>query len=246
MFSFFKKSSNRKRLFYKTDIHSHVVPGVDDGSPNVEKSVKLVSDLKRWGIERIITTPHVTQDKYENTPEIIEKAFGELRRGLQEAEIDVDISYASENRIDELLMDNVENNRLMKLPNDYLLIENSFVQEPWGMDQTLFKLRLGGNKLILAHPERYSYYFDKKERYDQLHTAGILFQVNVLSLAGAYGYEVKKMAEHLIDQGYVDFLGTDLHRTKHVRAIDSYLGSRSYRRHRDRLEGLILNDQAFL
>ena len=245
MFDFFKKKREPLELFYHTDIHSHILPGIDDGSPHVERSLELVRSMREWGLNRIIATPHVTQDKFENTPEIVTEVYGELKNALQEKDIDVELGFAAEYRIDEYFISQVEADNLMKLPEGYLLIENSYVQEPWNLANTIFQLRMKGHKLILAHPERYVYYHDKKEMYDKLHSSGVLFQVNVLSLANSYGKEVRKMAEYLIDKDYVDFLGTDLHRRTHVKQINDYLASKSYRKTRERLEGRILNDKIF-
>lgn len=246
MFKFFsKKSPESKKLYFTTDIHSHVVPGIDDGSPEVSKSVALVESMKRWGLKRIIATPHVTQDKYENTPEIVAEAFGTLRKGLDDAKVDVDISYSAEYRLDEYFMEQVEGGKLMKMPGGYLLVENSFIQEPWNLDRTLFQLRLAGYKIILAHPERYAYYHDNKKRYEKLHNSGILFQVNLLSFAGYYSKDVKKVAEWLAEHGYVDFLATDLHRFAHVKELDKYIGSKAFQRHRELIEPRLLNDKVF-
>lgn len=243
MFNFFsKKSQDDKRLFFTTDIHSHVVPGIDDGSPTVERSVELVDRMRRWGIEKFIVTPHVTQDTFENTPEIISEAYGELREGLRQAGIEVDMDYSAEYRIDEMFVEQLEAGIVRRLHGSYLLVENSYIQEPYNLDQILFQISMKGFRPILAHPERYIYYYDKRDRYDELHRNGILFQVNLLSLAGFYGKEPKKIAEMLIDKDYVDFLGTDLHRRTHADVIEQYIGSKDYRRHREKLEGRILND----
>lgn len=229
-------------MFFTTDIHSHVVPGIDDGSPSVERSVELVSRMKEWGLEKLIVTPHVTQDTFENTPEIIEEAYGNLRKGLEEAGIDIDMDHSAEYRIDEMFVEQLEAGMVRRLHGEFLLVENSYIQEAYNLDQILFSISMKGFRPILAHPERYMYYYDKRERYDELHGKGILFQVNLLSLSGFYGKEPKKIAEMLIDKGYVDFLGTDLHRRTHADVITKYLDSKDYRRHREKLEGRIMND----
>lgn len=239
-----KKSSSDEdcKLFFTTDMHSHVVPGIDDGSPSAERSVELVRHMQRWGLEKLIVTPHVTQDTFENTPEIIEEAYGKLTTALSAAGLRLDLDHSAEYRIDELFIDMLEAGELRRLHGDYLLVENSYIQEPYNLDQILFQIGLKGYRPVLAHPERYAYYHDKRHRYDELHGKGILFQVNLLSLAGFYGKETKKIAEMLVEKRYVDFLGTDLHRRLHLEAIDKYLGSKDYRRHRQALEGRILND----
>lgn len=243
MFNFFsKKSQDGEKLFFSTDIHSHVVPGIDDGSPSVERSVELVDSMKKWGLEKLIVTPHVTQDTFENTPEIIAEAYGQLQDGLRGAGIEIDMDYSAEYRVDEMFVDQLEAGLVRRLHGDFLLVENSYIQEPYNLDQILFQVSMKGFRPILAHPERYIYYYDKRNRYDELHGNGILFQVNLLSLAGYYGKEPKKVAEMLIEKDYVDFVGTDLHRRTHVEVIDKYLTSKDYRRHREKLEGRIMND----
>jgi len=243
VFNFFhKKPEDNGRLFFTTDIHSHVVPGIDDGSPDVERSVELVGRMKEWGLEKLIVTPHVTQDTFENTPEIIEEAYGNLRKGLEDAGVDIEMDHSAEYRIDEMFVEQLEAGMVRRLHGDFILVENSYIQEAYNLDQILFSISMKGFRPILAHPERYMYYYEKHNRYDELHGKGILFQVNLLSLAGFYGKEPKKIAEMLIEKDYVDFLGTDLHRRTHADVIGRYLGSKDYRRHREKLEGRILND----
>lgn len=244
VFSIFsKKSDSDNKLFFTTDMHSHVVPGIDDGSPSVERSVELVQRMMGWGLEKLIVTPHVTQDTFENTPEIIEEAYGQLQTGLKEAGIELEMDHSAEYRIDEQFVEQVEKGMVRPLYGDYLLVENSFIQEPYNLDEILFQLSMKGFTPILAHPERYFYYYDRPERYEQLHNNGILFQVNLLSLAGYYGKDQKKFAEMLVDMDFVDFLGTDLHRRTHADVLDKYLASKDYRRHREKLEGRIKNDE---
>lgn len=244
MFNFFsKKPKDGGKLFFSTDIHSHVVPGIDDGSPSLERSVELVGKMKDWGLEKLIVTPHVTQDTFENTLEIISEAYGVLRSGLDDAGIEIETDYSAEYRIDEMFVEQLEAGQVRRLHGDFLLVENSYIQEPYNIDEILFQISMKGFRPILAHPERYIYYYEKTERYDELHGKGILFQVNLLSLAGYYGKEPKKIAEMLIEKGYVDFLGTDLHRRAHAEMIDKYLTTKDYRRHRESLEGRIMNDE---
>ena len=244
VFNFFsKKSQSDEKLFFTTDIHSHVVPGIDDGSPSVERSVELVQRMMGWGLEKLIVTPHVTQDTFENTPDIISGAYSELQEGLSQAGIEIDMDYSAEYRVDEMFVEQLEEGIVRRLHGNFLLVENSYIQEAYNLDQILFQISMKGFRPILAHPERYIYYYDKRQRYDELHGNGILFQVNLLSLAGYYGKEPKKIAEMLIEKDYVDFVGTDLHRRAHAEIIEKYIGSKDYRRHREKLEGRIMNDQ---
>ena len=85
------------------------------------------------------------------------------------------------------------------------------MQEPWNLETLIFDLQVKGMQPILAHPERYSYYYNRKDRLKELHKTGLMFQINLLSPAGAYGKAERKAAEYLIKEGLVDFIGTDLH-----------------------------------
>lgn len=247
LFSFLSKKSEPVKLPFTTDIHCHLLPGVDDGSPDVETSVELVRRMGEWGIKRIIATPHITEGTFQNTPDILDPALEELETGLQKAGIDMPLSRASENRIDDFFREQLAAGQITTFPNKYILVENSFIQEPWQLDQFLFDLKIQGYRPILAHPERYHYYFEEHpERYDAIHRAGTLFQINVLSLAGAYSKVEKRVAEKLIEKGYVDFLGTDLHNFRHADAIDAYLHTKDARRHFAALEGKLMNDKAFV
>lgn len=247
LFSFLSKKSEPVKLPFRTDIHCHILPGVDDGSPDLNTSIELVKRMRNWGIERIIATPHITEATFENTPDILDPVLQDLQDALKTACPDIELTRASENRIDDFFRAQFEKGLITTYPNNYILVENSFIQEPWQLDQFLFDLTIKGYRPILAHPERYYYYFDERpERYDQLHRAGTLFQINVLSLAGAYTKKEKQVAEKLIEKGYVDFLGTDLHKFRHADAIDEYLTTKDARRHFEALKGKILNDTAFI
>lgn len=247
MFDFLKKKSGESpRLFFHTDVHCHLVPGIDDGQRKPEGGADLVERQHGWGVDRIICTPHMTQDIFENTPEIISGAFSRLEEEVARRGTGVSLGWAAEHRLDPYFLDQLEKGEVCPLPNGMILVENSFIQEPWNLDQILFDLSIKGLRPVLAHPERYGYWYDKPSRYAQLHKAGTLFQVNLLSLAGYYGKAEKKMAEQLIDNNMVDFLGTDMHNTRHADAIEAYLGSRDYRRHAQKLQGRILNDTAFV
>lgn len=244
MLSIFSKKKTSISLPFRTDIHCHILPGVDDGSPNVQTSVELVERMQKWGIERIIASPHVTEPAFENTPDILDPALDELQTELTRRGNNIQLSRSSENRIDDFFRKLLKAGQIQPMPGNYLLVECSFIQEPWQLDQFLFDLKIKGFKPIMAHPERYFYYHGRNNpRYTQLHDAGTLFQINVLSLAGAYGKDEKRVAEDLISHGYVDFLGTDLHNHRHADIIDRYLTTSDARKHAAALEGKLMNDR---
>lgn len=232
MFNIFGKKKEQIPLPITTDIHCHIVPGVDDGSPNAQTSADLVRRMAAWGITKIIASPHVTEVTFENTPDILDPALEELQQELKRQSIPVTVSRSSENRIDDFFLSQFQQGMIVPLPGNYLLLENSWVQEPLNLEQLIFDLKVKGYNPILAHPERYPYYFSgNQERYDRLHQLGMAFQINLLSLAGHYGKREKETAEKLIEKGYVDFLGTDLHNHRHADSIDAYLTTREARRH---------------
>ena len=235
MFNFFKKKQEPLQLCFNTDIHCHILPGIDDGSPDVDTSIELIQRMLSWGINRIIATPHVTQASFENTPETMSNALKSLNEALKNKNIEIDIIHSAEYRIDELFITQLNNGTIVPFPNNYLLVENSFIQEPWNLDQLLFDLKVKGYRPILAHPERYMYYYSKKDRYKTIHSTGTKFQINILSIAGYYGKEEKRIAMELIEKGFVDFIGTDLHNHRHADAIESFLSSKDYRKIKDKL-----------
>lgn len=243
MFNFFSKKRQPQPLFFNTDIHNHIVPGIDDGSPDVETSVELVEKMASWGLKKILASPHITYGTFENTPQTISEAFDKVEKAVRERGIDVELGYSAENRIDDLFIKNFGEGNLLTLPGNIVLVENSYMQEPWNLDQLLFDMQVKGLRPVLVHPERYSYYYGKKDRYETIHNAGVDFQINILSLAGYYGPAEKKIAEHLIQKGFVDYLGTDLHRRAHAQAISEYLASKDYEKHRAALDGKIQNDK---
>lgn len=229
------------KIFFGTDIHCHVLPGVDDGAQTIEKAIELVDWLAEHGVSRIIASPHVAEDKFPNTQERLDQALGELNDALKASGRDIEVERSAEFRIDDFSLTQIGTGAVRSIPGNYLLVENSFIQEPFNLDNTLFQLKVDGYKLILAHPERYMYYHTNRRRYGELHTNGTYFQINLLSLAGHYGKEVKRMAEWLIEKNLVDFIGTDIHRTEHLQALDRYLTSRDYARHRRLLSPHLLN-----
>lgn len=217
MFSIFKKKPKEPaELCFATDIHCHIVPGVDDGSPDAATSATLISRMQGWGIRRILASPHVTMNTFENDRTTIDPALASLRAELDSRSMAVNIGTHAEYRIDELFERRLAGNDLMLLPDSHILIENSFFQEPWNLDQIVFDLQVKGMRPILAHPERYSYYYGHKNRLRTLHDAGLAMQINLLSLAGNYGKDELKMAEYLMKNGMVDFIGTDLHKASHA------------------------------
>lgn len=224
----FKKK--RPALPVETDIHCHIVPGVDDGSPDAETSGLLLERMAAMGFKRVFASPHVTQDTFENTPETLSGPMKELEQEIAKRGIDIELHRHAEYRLDEFFLKQKKAGNLTPMPGDIILVENSFSQEPYELDNVLFDLKMEGYSPVLAHPERYMYYSQvNPDRYRDLHDSGVMFQINLLSLAGRYGRTVRATALELLEEGMVDFLGTDIHRESHVKLIEEYLESRNFR-----------------
>lgn len=220
----------KPELPFKTDIHCHIIPGVDDGSPDAETSAALLTQMRELGFQRVFASPHVTQDTFENTPETLAGPTEELRSEIQRQGLDIELHRHAEYRLDDFFLRQLKAGNLTPMPGEYLLVENSFSQEPYDMDTVIFDLKMEGFNPILAHPERYIYYAKgNPQRYRDLHDSGLMFQINLLSLAGRYGRTIRSVALELLENGMVDFIGTDIHRESHVKLLQEYLQSRNFR-----------------
>jgi tyrosine-protein phosphatase YwqE len=208
--------------FAGTDMHSHLLPGIDDGSPDLETSVKLIKGMMALGFKKFITTPHIMWEMYKNTPEIIGGKLELLRKRLKEEGINVEINAAAEYFLD----DHVEgllkrNEKLLTIKDNWVLSEFSLASAPHGLKDILFEMQMQGYQPVIAHPERYTYLEGNKTFYEDLKDIGCLFQLNILSLAGYYGKSAQELAHHLIKKGYYDLVGTDLHHARHLEALRS-------------------------
>lgn len=244
MFGIFSKKTQPIELWFKTDIHNHVLPGIDDGSPDIETSLNLIRGLNELGIERIIASPHVAAIEFPNTPQTLDEAYRKLLSALDGAAITVPVTHSAEYRLDEAFPDIVAEGKLIPYPNKYVLIENQWIQEPWDVEQVIFDLQLKGYQPIFAHPERFTYYHKNMKRLEHLHDK-IPFQINVLSLAGYYGNTVRKFAEALLKNRFCDFLGTDTHRQSHIDCIRAYLSTADAKKHRELSLPTLKNDKVF-
>lgn len=205
-----------------TDIHSHLISGIDDGSKSIEESVDLVKQFVGYGYKKLITTPHIMSDYYKNSPETILPGLEKLRSRLKEEGISIELEAAAEYYLDEFFLELIHSeNGLMTFGNKYLLFETSFMNRPRNLEEVIFLLSTKGYKPVLAHPERYLYLSNDFSTYEELKEKGVLFQLNFISLSGYYSPMVKKTAEKLIDAGFIDLIGSDCHGQRHIDAIEA-------------------------
>jgi len=212
------------------DMHSHLIPGIDDGAKTLEDSILLIRHLHDLGYKKLITTPHIQQEFYRNTPEIILGGLEKVREAIRGMNLDIEIEAAAEYLIDDGFEDKVEKSNLLTFGEKYLLVELSYFNPHPNLKTFIFNLQVEGFKVILAHPERYSYWFDDMAKFEDLKDRGVFFQVNLVSLAGYYPDPVKKFAEKLIDRGMIDFVGSDMHNMNYMAALQRSLKERSLNR----------------
>lgn len=210
-----------------TDMHSHLIAGIDDGVKTIDEAIEIILFMKSIGYKKIITTPHTMLGGYDNTPEIILGGKEKLKAALKEKGIDFEIEAASEYYLDEHFTGLINNNeKILTFGKDYVLFEFSYMSRPSSMETTFFDLSVNGYRPILAHPERYPYLADKGlKEYIKIKDAGVLLQINMFSLVGFYGKQAQLLAHELIDHNMVDFIGSDIHNRLQIDAFKECLKS---------------------
>lgn len=225
MLSLFRKKRTTTFASVKTDMHSHLIPGIDDGAQNIEESVHLIRGLMEMGYEKIITTPHIYKEYYPNTSDIIRSGLEKLKAHLREIGIQIEIEAAAEYFLDEHFEELLQQDDILTFGNNNVLVEMSFYYETPKVFDYIFQLRSKGYHPIIAHPERYIYYAQEFEKYEQFKDRGCLLQMNILSLVGYYGKPVQQNAMRLVKEGLVDLIGTDLHKDRQLQALKAGLSN---------------------
>jgi protein-tyrosine phosphatase len=218
MFNLFKKKPkvDADLSFIGIDMHSHLLPGIDDGSPDLAHSLLYIEELHKLGYKKFICTPHIIMDMYPNNRDTIMNALDKVRAGLKERQIDVEVDAAAEYMVNPDFEPLLKAGNLLTIHKKYILIEMSYMAPAPNIKEIVFELRMQGLTPILAHPERYNYYHNKFDMYHQFVEMGCLLQVNILSLSGMYGKHIKKAADELLKHNMISFAGTDLHHEKHL------------------------------
>ena len=206
---------------FGTDIHSHLIPGIDDGAPDMEASINMIRRFKELGYSKIVTTPHVMCDYYKNTPEKILKGLDDVRNELVRADIEIEVFAAAEYNLDDGIAELIEKKQILTFGKNYVLFELPFMSEPPNFQEIVFNFQMAGYKPILAHPERYSFWYDDFEKYEELKSRGIILQMNLLSLTGHYSPQTKKIAEKMVEANLIDAVGTDCHRIEHLQILEA-------------------------
>ena len=214
-------------LLHRVDLHSHLIPSIDDGVKSLEESVSLIRQLKECGFKKIITTPHTMSHRYNNTKETIHKGYETLKNELIRLEIDIELEVASEYYHDQHFIDLIDQGEILTFGDKYVLFELSYNVKPFMLEETVYKLKEAGYRPVLAHPERYVYY-DSEKDYRKLKDMGLFFQINMISTQNFYGKKAKKAVEKIINLGMVDFIGSDIHSQKYMDTFKKSLSSSTY------------------
>lgn len=216
MLSLFKSKYYLKDILPNNyiDIHNHILPGIDDGAKTLEETNKLISQMKAINITGAIATPHTFDPLWDNTPDSIKKSYEiatttKLNNSFLKG-------YASEYMLDQKLIKTIKKEPLLCIHEDYILIEFHLFSYPINLYEMLFELKVQNYKIVLAHPERYLYLHNSINKYKKLKEFGVYFQLNLLSLVGYYGKEIQAMAEVLLQNGFYNFTGTDIHNEKQI------------------------------
>lgn len=227
MFTFFSpKVRLADVLDSELDFHNHLLYGLDDGAAQPEDTLKLIEGLRSLGYRKAIATPHILGEIYENSAETILPRLAEVQQLLKDHRIDFQLHAAAEYMLDSYFMSRMQAGPLMCIKDDYLLVEFSYLNAPLHYRDLFFQIQLAGYQPVLAHPERYKYFHNQFHHYQQLKDMGVRFQLNALSTVGYYGPAEAEAAEKLLLAGMIDFVGTDTHHMRHIRAYQHKIKSK--------------------
>jgi protein-tyrosine phosphatase len=202
------------------DMHNHILPGIDDGAKSAEESIELIRSFSEFGVQKFIGTPHIMDNYYPNTSETIHASLEQLKKGLYDNELKhVSFDVAAEHMIDANFESLLDRSEMMPLRKNYLLVEMSYLQPSINFEEAIQKIASKRYFPILAHPERYNFLHLKSSKYKKYKKQGILFQMNLLSLSEFYGRDVQKKALHLLDEGLIDFVASDVHNMNQLQSL---------------------------
>lgn len=210
-------------------MHSHLLAALDDGVKTHEEAIDLIQHFYKLGYRKLITTPHIMSDYYRNEPGVIKNKLTELIERVNNENIPVTLEAAAEYYLDEELMKKVEAKEpLLTFGNSYLLFETNFLNEPYQLNDFIFKIITQGYRPILAHPERYS--FMTLEKAEELRSRGVLFQINIPSIIGYYSKPIQRLAIKLIEKGWVDLLGSDCHNAHYMQVLEAAIQDKNFKK----------------
>ncbi len=223
MFSIFKSKPKLSDLIPEgtIDIHSHLLPGIDDGATDISNTINLLEGIRKIGFTKCIATPHTLPEIWENTSDGIMETFHTTKNNLEEPLQTMLHHAASEYMINEAFLDRLNSEPLLTIKDNIVLIEMSYMNPPLALKEIIFEIQIKGYQPLLAHPERYLFYHQNTKMYTTLKELDVKFQMNLLSSVGYYGSKVAIAADFLLKENYIDFVGTDVHHMKHIVAFEN-------------------------
>jgi len=182
------------------------------------------------GYKKLIMTPRIMSHRYKNSSSIILEKLEMLKDAAADHEIEIELEAASEYYLDDYFLTLLEKGDILTFHNNYVLFEMSYTRAPVDLEGVVFSMMLKGYTPVLAHPERYYHMHNDFSIYEDLKNQGVLFQLNLNSLAGFYSKKVQKVAEKLVNRGMIDFLGSDAHRMEHIESLGTVLSSQKFQK----------------
>lgn len=229
MFKFLFDKSQHFDNPVKVDVHSHLLPGLDDGVKSFEEAIEILKSLEHLGYEKIVTTPHIMREFYDNDSANIAEGFEMLSQKMTEEGLKIKLEFAAEYFLDEFFLEKLEKKeQLLYFGDKYVLAETSFYNAPVFLKDAFFQLNAQGYKPVFAHPERYIYLQQNDALLDELNNMQVFFQVNLASLGGHYGTPAKKLALKMIEKNYIHFIGSDCHNLNHLEILKKTIKSKKY------------------
>ena len=218
IFNLFKSKPTLRELIPKgfIDIHSHILPGIDDGAKDIEESIELLSEMKKMGFSKIIATPHTYAGVHDNENNDIKKSYDSL---IKVTKNHFKIDYASEYLLENSIIERAKNKSLLTLKKNHVLLELSYMSAPINLNEILFQIQTNGYIPVIAHPERYRFFHNDFRVFTDLKSRGCKFQINLLSTIGYYGNDVLSICDKLLEKDYVNFVGSDIHKKRHLDAF---------------------------
>ncbi len=207
-----------------TDLHCHVLPGMDDGASTMNESIRMLTEMARLGFSKIIATPHVISSLYPNTRDQIEGQVFHLQEVIFDLKLDILIEGSGEYHMDDELLGLVQKSEVIPFgQRNYLLIELPWEKPRFSYEEILREIQILGYMPVIAHPERYGWMMGNMKLYQRLKDFGVLFQLNINSLNSLYGFPSKYAAHQLIDAGMISFAGSDAHYMGHITELQKAL-----------------------
>lgn len=211
MFDFLKKKNLPDDFFQGAcDVHCHILPGVDDGFKNAEDSIKALKFLEGKGVKKMKLTPHFMKEFGGNTKDTIAPKFEEFKKTVS-CQCGIELQLAAEHMLDSCFPEHF-NRGFLTLDKDKSLVlcETSYMMCDPNYSSMLYDVMLEGYTPVIAHPERYQY--ASKHQYERWKEKDYLFQLNLLSLTGAYGEPAFEKSHYMLQHNMYDFVGSDMHR----------------------------------